>query len=60
MQYGKVIEVSGETALVLFECLGVQKRVKISKHIEELKAEDEVAVAFETEMIKGIILGVCR
>ena len=58
MEYGVVVAVDGLSALVLFENPDVQKKVKIPRHIQELQIGEKVAVAFETQLTKGVIIGV--
>lgn len=59
MAYGKIIEINENGALVLFESSGIQKRVKVSRHVlQDLQPGCDVAVIFETDMINGIIIGV--
>lgn len=59
MAYGKIVEMNEKGALVLFENSGIQKRVKISRHVlQDIQPGSEVVVIFETDMINGIIIGV--
>lgn len=59
MTYGKIIEINETGALVLFENIGIQKKVKVCSHVrQDLETGKEVIVIFETEMINGAIIGV--
>lgn len=58
MSFGKVISIKENRAIVLFANERVQKWVTIPRNITDVNNGDTVAVIFESEMTRGIIIGV--